>query len=358
LSQIKNDRQEIFATVSNIDESYNSIFSQLFSSATSKIDCYLGHLPKLEPAYAKTLMEFLTGHDKKNKGLQIRIITRITKDNLQSLKELMRYSDVFHTEGIDVSFYIIDDKAYLCDIRERKRRNGEISSRLVYSTHPQFVKLQQLLFENLVAKSIPAREKIKEIEKGNQREFIETIHDPSSTLDLAKELIRSSEFEVLVLFSTINSFYRAECDDILDLLGEASKRGVNVRVLVKIEDEVMKDAAKQKIKRKHERINVNFIEKSVRSKISVLVADQRLSLAIEVSDDSKDAFSQATGLATYSNSESTVFTYYSMFENIWIQAELERQSKVKQAYFQMFKGQRLKDEIYTRNWSLAVDEEE
>jgi hypothetical protein len=101
----------------------------------------------------------------------------------------------------------------------------------------------------------------------------------------------------LVLFSTINSFYRAENDGILDLLGEASSRGVGVRVLVKIDDESMKDASKQKIKQKHDRINVAFIEKSVRSKITTFIIDQTYSLAAEVGDDSKNTFSAATGLS-------------------------------------------------------------
>ena len=54
---------------------------------------------------------------------------------------------------------------------------------------------------------------------------------------------------------------------------------------------------------------------------------------VEVNDDSKDNFSEASGLATYSNSESTVFTDYSMFENLWIQAELERQNSIKEVVY-------------------------
>jgi hypothetical protein len=35
----------------------------------------------------------------------------------------------------------------------------------------------------------------------------------------------------------------------------------------------------------------------------------------------------AIGLATYSNSESTVLTYSSIFENLWIQGELRKEKK-------------------------------
>ena len=40
-----------------------------------------------------------------------------------------------------------------------------------------------------------------------------------------------------------------------------------------------------------------------------------------------------------------------MFENLWIQAELEWQSKVKHAYFHIFKGQKLRNEVYKRDWA-------
>lgn len=351
-----NNNQDAFGIVTDDDQdSYNSIFWRLLSGASKRIDCYFDHVSKLDPSFAKELMDLLAG-PKKRKELQIHIVTNITKDSLPIIKQLMKSSEVYHMEGFSGSFYIVDSSAYLYDVQESDGiddHQKQRPHRLLYSTHPQFVKMQQQLFENLLSRVVPAKEKLKQIERGTEREFIETIQDPSSALQLAKELVRSASFEILVLFSTINSFYRAEKDGLLDLLGEASSHGVAVKVLIKIDDEAMKDASKQKIKQKHERINVNFIKRSVRSKITTIIIDQTFSLAIEVGDDSKNDFSAATGLSTYSNSESTVFTYYSMFENLWIQAELERQGKVRQAYFQMFKGQKLKDEVYKRKWSLA-----
>jgi hypothetical protein len=345
--------EDIFGTVTDRQEGYDSVFWRLLSGASKKIDCYLDQVFKLDSSYAKALMQLLAG-PKNRKELQLRIITNITKESLAVVKQFIKYSDIYHIDGTIGSFYIIDDSAYIYDVEEGGQ-SQERSRRLLYSTHPQFVKMQQQLFDSLLSKAVPAREKIKEIEKGGQRDFIETVREPLAALQLAKDLVRSTSLEVLVLFSTINSFYRAENDGLLDLLGKASGRGVAVRVLIKIDDETMKDASKQKIKQKHERINVNFIERSVKSKITTFIIDQAFLLAMEVSDDSKNNFAAATGLSTYSNSESTVFTYYSMFENLWIQAELERQGKVRQAYFRMFKGQKLKDEVYEKKWTLADD---
>ena len=52
------------------------------------------------------------------------------------------------------------------------------------------------------------------------------------------------------------------------------------------------------------------------------MADGKESLVIEKKDDSKEDFIDAVGLATYSTSEPTVSSYVSIFENLWIQAEL------------------------------------
>lgn len=47
--------------------------------------------------------------------------------------------------------------------------------------------------------------------------------------------------------------------------------------------------------------------------------DNEFSLAIEVKDDGKDSLEESTGQDTYFNSESTIFTYISIFENLWIE---------------------------------------
>jgi hypothetical protein len=59
--------------------------------------------------------------------------------------------------------------------------------------------------------------------------------------------------------------------------------------------------------------------KSRQTKLTTIVADRELSLVIEEKEDEN-----AIGLATYSNSESTVLSYASIFENLWIQSEIKQ----------------------------------
>jgi hypothetical protein len=55
--------------------------------------------------------------------------------------------------------------------------------------------------------------------------------------------------------------------------------------------------------------------------------DQSLSLTVELNNEIKEEKEaseeeDAIALATYSNSDSTVFAYASIFENLWMQTEV------------------------------------
>ena len=95
---------------------------------------------------------------------------------------------------------------------------------------------------------------------------------------------------------------------------------------------------------------MQYITKDLQTTMTTMVVDQAACLSIEVNDETKENFEDTTGLATYSNSESTVSSCISIFETLWIQSELDKQNKIKQVYFQLFKGFKLKDETYRRRW--------
>jgi hypothetical protein len=51
--------------------------------------------------------------------------------------------------------------------------------------------------------------------------------------------------------------------------------------------------------------------------------DQSFYFSVELNDDTKETSEEdAIGLATYSNSESTVFAYISIFENLWMRKQV------------------------------------
>jgi hypothetical protein len=123
-------------------------------------------------------------------------------------------------------------------------------------------------------------------------------------------------------------------------------------VLIQAGDDLEKDRIQEELRQSHEQIRVQYITKPLQTKIVTVVVDQTTSVAIGINDDTKKTFEEASGPAIYSNSELTVSSCISIFETLWIQSEFDKQNKIKQAYFQMFKGLELKDESYKRRPKL------
>ncbi|HEY6166095.1 MAG TPA: HAMP domain-containing sensor histidine kinase, partial [Nitrososphaeraceae archaeon] len=62
-------------------------------------------------------------------------------------------------------------------------------------------------------------------------------------------------------------------------------------------------------------------------RITILLADRKECLIIEIKDDTKDNLYEAAGLSIYSDSKSIVSSYLSIFERLWKQSELYEQLK-------------------------------
>lgn len=61
--------------------------------------------------------------------------------------------------------------------------------------------------------------------------------------------------------------------------------------------------------------NIELRYKSIKTQLTTIIADRELSLVIEEKENE-----EAIGFATSSNSESTVLSYASIFENLWAQS--------------------------------------
>lgn len=121
--------------------------------------------------------------------------------------------------------------------------------------------------------------------------------------------------EIDIVFSTPNSFKRYEREGIIELLTRKADEGVKVRILVDQNQDIQPTI--ERLVKTHPRISIRSLDKSIKTKITTIMADKELSLVIELKDDSKQNSNEAIGLATYSNSESTVLSYASIFETLW-----------------------------------------
>jgi two-component system sensor histidine kinase VicK len=295
----------------------------------------------------------------KNKGIRVRFVTGINEGNISSCRQLMKCGEVFHNDKVKGNFQIADGISYLCYIMENEgkdSRKQKQEQQLFHTETKSFVDIQQYLFDNLCNNATPAKEKIKEIERGIRNDIADTINEPAEIRKIVNNQLMSARDEILLLFSTANSFYRAKYSGMLNLLRQVPK-DVIIKVLIQAGDDLEKDTIQEELRQSHGQIRVQYITKPLQTKIVTVVVDQTTSVAIEINDDAKKTFEEASGPAIYSNSELTVSSCMSIFETLWIQSEFDKQNKIKQAYFKMFQGLQLKDESYVRRWAFEQEKE-
>ncbi len=105
-------------------------------------------------------------------------------------------------------------------------------------------------------------------------------------------------------------------------------KGISVKILVSEDRSVKKTIQDLKSGQLSKSVDIRLIEPSMQTKVSILVIDSKYSLVIEIKDDTQKTSEEAIGLATYSNSKSTVLSYLSIFESPWKQTELYEQIKI------------------------------
>ena len=258
--------------------------------------------------------------DVKNRGVKIRFITEITKENLSYCKELIKTCELRHLDGINFGGFGIADKN---EYRSSTASNeGNTPPNYVICTVRTIVEQQQLFFDMLWKKAIPAKKRIKEIEEDLKREFIETIQDTDETVSLISKVLSSATEEILIIFSHTRAFNQYEKLGMLDIVKSKARSGVEVRILVGMDSPIEGKAAELLKGIKH--AELRYLLKSIQTNLTTIVADRGLSLVIEEKENE-----DAIGIATYSNSESTVLSYASIFENLWIQSEIKERTRLK-----------------------------
>ena len=265
-------------------------------------------------------------------GAKFRYITEIKKDNIKHCKELMKVGQLRHLDGIRTNFVVTDTEYTSSAIMQPVHIHPEI----VYSNVRSIVEQQQYLFENLWNKAIPAERRISEIEEGIELEKTNIIQDPHNIQRLFLDLVRSARHEVLLILPTINAFLREHRIGVIRLLMHAvTEHNVNVRILTPTSDVIdyilKNDVISLQEGERRKDFDIRSINRSPEetsvSTVTIMVVDKKDSLVFEKTDDTKENFVDAVGMATHSNSKPTVLSYISIFESLWKQVDLYEQLK-------------------------------
>jgi two-component system, OmpR family, sensor histidine kinase VicK len=130
---------------------------------------------------------------------------------------MMEVSEIRHLDGVRTNFGISDGKQVL--LHGVSQETYPLSQAILTSVKG-LVDAQQYMFENLWNKSIPAEQKISEIEHGIKPDIIETITDPIRIQNLYLKLVNSSVTEIMLIIPPINAIRHQDDVGVMGLLKE------------------------------------------------------------------------------------------------------------------------------------------
>jgi two-component system sensor histidine kinase VicK len=294
---------------------------QFFSNSNEKIDSCMNYTrPQLAIEIDSIKKAFV---DSKNRGVRLRYLTEITAENISFCKKLNKIvGEIRHLDGIKGNF-MLSESEYLAPLILFRR--GEIASQIIYSNIKEVIEHQQYVFDTLWNKSISAEKRIKQIEEGTEPDKTEFILDTIVSITRALNIISSAQKEVLAIFATSKTFALAMDMDVSKIYTKAINNGAKIRLLIPDGEQIERIVSE--LKSAVPQVYVRIADKSLQTKITILVVDRRELMTWELKDDNiKDPY-EAGGLATYSNNKSIALSYATIFESLWRQTELYEELK-------------------------------
>ncbi|HXV46041.1 MAG TPA: hypothetical protein VD736_05150 [Nitrososphaera sp.] len=172
-----------------------------------------------------------------SRGVKMRFITEITKGNVHHCKEMMKIAELRHLSGIRGSFVIADgtDYAGVANTEE-----AQPITQLIVSNVRAFVEQQKYLFETLWSKSIPAEQRIREIQEGIVRPETRVLGRPEEILaEMTRMNNQSNEICVCATSGGLRftrNFLFDPVNRLLDLQRKDKHRGIKYITKINNED--------------------------------------------------------------------------------------------------------------------------
>ncbi len=293
---------------------------QFMKNAKKKMDIFFD---SKAPSIVIEIDAYRNGYmDIRKGGGKIRAFTEITKDNIHYCKELIKIVDELrHLDGIKGGIAVNETEYMATTVLQEAKPLTQV----IYSNMKEVVDQGQYIFDIFWYRAIPAEQKIREIEDGIEPSRIEVIPDTKVSISRSVDLIKSAVKEVLVIFATSETFSLAMNMGILQLYKEVTQNGAKIRLL--IPDSQQSQWIVNELKSVVPQVDVRIADKSLQTRITILVVDKTELMIWELKDDSLEDPYEAGGVATYSNNKSIASSYASIFENLWKQTELYQKLK-------------------------------
>jgi two-component system, OmpR family, sensor histidine kinase VicK len=308
--------------IENPDEIIRQI-SRLTASSNELSTCMSSGGLHYSHKYFFDIKKKLLDKQKKGEHKGIRYITNIDNDNVGLAKLYLDSGiQIKHVTNLPPMSFGVSDKEMAVTIE--KMEGGRVINSLLSSNEPLYVKHFASIFEELWRNGIDAKSRIRDIDEGIETEGIEIIRNPTESLKIAYDIVKSARHEVLRIYPSINALRRQIRAGAFRIFKEVLEDGVKVRILIPADEQQIAELESE-ITLVLPQLEIRSIDKSLQTSIGIIVADRKKSLIIESRDDTKDNYYDAVGLAAYSNSRPIALSYASVFETLWKQAELYKQ---------------------------------
>ncbi len=226
--------------------------------------------------------------------------------------------EVRHTSRMPPLSFVCNRSEILASIQSSGERT--LFQNVLSSDDPAYVGHFRSLFEEMWKDGVDARKRIQEIASGAERATVKVVENPDESLRIAWELIRGSK-EVLLMFSTPRAFLRqVEAGAFASLKSTLGETGASVKILIPYDAQLT--PILDRVKKEVPGVSFRVMNESLRTNISILIADRSKTLVLETRDDGREELAEALGMATYTESGSLAASYAAIFENIWKQTEM------------------------------------
>jgi two-component system, OmpR family, sensor histidine kinase VicK len=244
--------------------------------------------------------------DAKARGVRLRYITEITNSNISYCKELMgMVNELRHLDGIKANF-MISETEYLAPVILYEE--GKIASQIIYSNVKEVVEQQQYIFDTFWVKSIPAEQKIKEIEEGIIHYGTRAIENPDEIIkEISRLTVSSNKLDTCLNSGGMQYSYNHFFDikkKLLDKQKEGKHKGI--RYVTNIEHDSLQLA---RLYLDHG-IHIKHVKNL--PPVNFGISDKEVALTIEKMDGGKVVQS-----LLISNEPVYVKHFTSIFEELW-----------------------------------------
>ncbi|MGC2575772.1 MAG: hypothetical protein WA364_30065, partial [Candidatus Nitrosopolaris sp.] len=237
---------------------------------------------------------------RKGEGEGMRWAIHIDKENLDLVKIFQNAGiQVRHVRHMPLMNFGVSEIAMAATIE--KQEGGKVSQSFLFSNEPLYIDHFCSLFEEIWKDGTDAKERIADIEEGADLADIEVIPSAARARELYLDSLKKAQKDIIIVFPTTNALLRQHKMGVVHLAKEAEQRKVRIRILMP-RHELTKELVYSLTGRtsKYNNIDLRYIKQTrLNTHVTILMVDEKVSLVMEIRDDSKGTFDEAIGLSIY-----------------------------------------------------------